>query len=312
MPEVAIKPLAKGIGSLVLRNLRSTHQETGTLSALRSVSLFARHYVSIRRYLGDCRIDTMAELGPGSSLGVGFSALLSGVERYVGLDLQVHRSSAHDARMLEEVRDVLLNRSRLTDLTEQGVLFFPRIDSDLFWREVDSAASIALASDRIDDLRAELAGGFGPRIRYVAPWSNSGALPAGSIDWLMSHSVMEHVDDLAETYRSIYRWLKPGGLATHLIDFQSHFLTKHWNGHWTVRPGTWAMVRGRRPYLINRAWREKHLSLMREIGFEILEEVTHARDDGLPRRTFLPPFSGMPPGDGEAAMTFVVARKTAA
>ncbi|MFN4129918.1 MAG: hypothetical protein ACK4GC_08885, partial [Paracoccaceae bacterium] len=122
-------------------------------------------------------------------------------------------------------------------------------------------------------------------------------------------SVLEHVDDLSAAYQSMACWLKKGGLATHLIDFSAHNLTHRWNGHWKISPKTWALIRGRRPYLINRLWRSRHIELMKDAGFEVVSEIKYEKSDGWPRNEMRPPFAQMPQGDDQVAMSFIVARK---
>ena len=45
---------------------------------------------------------------------------------------------------------------------------------------------------------------------------------SGSVDMILSQAVMEHVEHLEQTYEAMRHWLKPGGLASHAIDFKSH------------------------------------------------------------------------------------------
>jgi SAM-dependent methyltransferase len=50
-------------------------------------------------------------------------------------------------------------------------------------------------------------------------------IPDGSVDWVFSHAVLEHVwlETLETTLARSYRALKPGGVATHCIDLADHF-----------------------------------------------------------------------------------------
>jgi hypothetical protein len=105
------------------------------------------------------------------------------------------------------------------------------------------------------------------------------------------------------------RWLRPNCLTTHLIDFFSHGLTKEWNGHWALNSRLWQVIRGRRPYLLNRAWRSQHLALFSANGFTILDEVIERRSDGLVPHSFAPEFRNIPDEDARTRMMFVVARK---
>ena len=90
------------------------------------------------------------------------------------------------------------------------------------------------------------------RIGYHCPWMDDATIEPGSVDWIYSQSVMEHVDDVEGAYAAMYRWLRPGGFVSHQIDLRSHELFPEWNGHWGVPRWRWRVIRGRRVYLINR------------------------------------------------------------
>ena len=56
------------------------------------------------------------------------------------------------------------------------------------------------------------------KTEYKAPWSDPSVLSVpieNSLDRAISHSVLEHVVDLKETYRALYRWMKPGAWMSH-------------------------------------------------------------------------------------------------
>src|SRR6478609_222313 len=64
-----------------------------------------------------------------------------------------------------------------------------------------------------------------PRTTYL--WESPAGLaqiPDGSVDFLFSHAVMEHVGkkDFTLLVAETHRILKPGGVASHAIDFQDH------------------------------------------------------------------------------------------
>jgi hypothetical protein len=49
-------------------------------------------------------------------------------------------------------------------------------------------------------------------------------IPVGTVDFVWSHSVLEHVRkrEVADTMYELFRCMKPGGYASHNIDFQDH------------------------------------------------------------------------------------------
>ncbi len=309
MVEVKMKPLIKGVGSFLLSNLRSTHQNSGSISANHCYNLFMRHANGLAPHLRGVMPQTMVEIGPGSSLGVGFTALLCGVAKYFALDLQEHRSTDHDREVLKSICDLIQKESDFSEVNDSGDILFPAPPSREIWKIFENHVMESRLLDMTQKIDEDLASRSGQYIKYIAPWTDKAVLAPDSVDWIMTHSVLEHVDDLDETYRAMSRWLKSGGYTTHLIDFSSHLLTKNWNGHWSIDPTTWTLLRGRRPYLINRFWRSHHIAAMQRCGFEVLSESTYRREDGLSRNALRHPYSTMPVGDEFIAMSFIVARK---
>ena len=60
---------------------------------------------------------------------------------------------------------------------------------------------------------------------------------------------------------------------SHKIDHSSHGITRSWNGHYAIPKWLWRLIRGGRPYLLNRFTPSQHRTLIRSAGFEILSEV---------------------------------------
>jgi hypothetical protein len=91
MPHLPrFKPLAKSLASFVIPSLGTVHgydNPLGTLSAASCYSIFLRH-ITLLREAGVTTIPrVVAELGPGSSHGTGFAALIAGAETYYALDI---------------------------------------------------------------------------------------------------------------------------------------------------------------------------------------------------------------------------------
>lgn len=110
----------------------------------------------------------------------------------------------------------------------------------------------------------------GQYVSYRAPWYASTQIAAASLDLVFSQAVLEHVDALEETYQAMSMWLKPGGYASHVIDFSAHYRSPFWNGHWAYSDCEWQLVRGRREFLLNREPLSTHLACAEKAGFEVL------------------------------------------
>jgi SAM-dependent methyltransferase len=174
----------------------------------------------------------------------------------------------------------------------------------------DGCLDAFMRQERIDAIRGAIQSGKaqGVEIHYAAPWTDSAVLRSESVDLVFSHAVLEHVEDVDATYDALFRWLKPGGAMSHQIDFRSHSLTRDWYGHWTVSPWKWRLVRGRRPYLINRLPASAHIDAMRRRGFEILEELPLlARPPA--RNELAAEFRDLSDSDLRTSGLFVIARK---
>lgn len=307
--KIAWRAVAKGVGSFVLPSLRSTHQAGGAITAEHCYGLCMRHYSHLARWLPPGTAPrVLLELGPGSSLGTGLAAVLLGVERYVALDMEDHRDPEHDIAILHELVQLYEARTAIR-AGDNGGIVFPLPLTKAPSTELDPVLARTLQPDFVAGLVAELRQGWGQRLQFVAPWQGTTKVTPASVDWLLSHSVMEHVDDLEGTYAAFAEWVRPGGYMTHLIDFSSHTLADHWNGHWAIGDLTWSMMRGRRPYLLNRQSRSRHLDLLRANGFEVLDEIRDEPGDGLQPTDFAERFRDMQAADANVQMSFVVARR---
>jgi hypothetical protein len=120
----------------------------------------------------------------------------------------------------------------------------------------------------------------GVHITYIAPWNRvSLHESAGDLDMVFSQAVMEHVEQVNATYTALYEWVRPGGLMSHAIDYKSHGYTRDWNGHWSLSKFEWKIVKGNRPYLINRLPHSAHIESMKQAGFQIVSEI---KKEGTP------------------------------
>jgi hypothetical protein len=79
----------------------------------------------------------------------------------------------------------------------------------------------------------------------------------------------------------MHSWLKPGGMMSHQIDFQSHHLTKQWNGYRAIPEFMWTLMAGRREFLINREPFSEHAKKYQVLGLRPLSEMKHIRSDGI-------------------------------
>lgn len=99
-------------------------------------------------------------------------------------------------------------------------------------------------------------------------------LPAGSIDFLYSQAVLEHIyrDEFPALAAEMRRVLKPSGVASHTIDFQDHMA--HALNHLRFPPAVWESRLFRTSgFYTNRLLRRDIAHIFQSSGFEIKESA---------------------------------------
>jgi SAM-dependent methyltransferase len=244
--ELQARPLAAGLLSCLPRLYEwwDNRRPTGnTASSTYSRGIWTFHRDNYHRHSAAATLGTVAELGPGATLATCIAALCDGVGQAVGLDVCPYAGgSTRNLKMLDE----LWPAPALPDPRRQ---------------------QLVAAISHLGTLQSL------PTLQYVAPWTSAAAVAQGSVDLIFSHSVLEHVDDPETAYNACFRWLRPGGLMSHKIDHSAHGITRSWNGHYALPDWLWTVIRGGRPYLLNRMPSSEHRRLIEAAGFEILEET---------------------------------------
>jgi SAM-dependent methyltransferase len=305
-------PLTKGVLSFAFPKLRTVHgysNTLGTFSAASCYSVFLRHMSLLAKVGVQAVPKVVAELGPGSSLGTGYAALLAGAEEYYALDLVDFSNQAANLSVFDAIVEMF---RRKTPIPASGLhsLRFPDLDRYDFPDFLGFEANAAF-EERAAAIRQDIALSTGVFVQMAAPWTQLSILSPGSVDWIFSQSVLEHIDDLSAAYRGLRQWLKPSGYTSHLIDFDCHALTPEWNGHWALREPVWYALRGRRPYLINRLPYSAHARLATDNGFVTVLEKRNKRFDGLISEQFAPGFREIGDEDARMRMVFVISRLVA-
>ena len=294
-----------------------TGEEVGGTSARYSYAVWLRHIVNAFQRGLQVPPETVVELGPGGSLGVGIAALLCGSSTYHALDT-VPYVSAQDTQLLDELVELFRARADIPDESEFPDLE-PHLDSHQFPDRVfpEQFLTKCLLPQRIGTLRRALqdigkacaCGHEQICVRYSAPWNTAEAVPARSVDLIMSQAALEHVEDLRGTYAAMGRWLKRDGFATHQIDFRCHHTAKKWNGHWAFSDLHWRIIKGKRPYLINRQSVSTHIAYAVTAGLEPLASTLVFDDQGIRRHQLARRFRDLTEEDLKTSGAFLVFRK---
>ncbi len=304
------------IWRLILRGIKSVFMTPpagtgGTTSAQYCYSVFLRHLVIADQHGFATDPHTVVELGPGDSIGIGLMALLTGAELYYALDAVRHASSETNLLIFDQLVKLLAARASIPFDGEYAEIL-PELDDYTFPEKILNEARLtrALAPERLKRLYDALAGDLttGP-IRYIAPMGRMNEIPAETVDLILSQAVMEHVDQLEETYAECFRCLKPGGFMSHQIDFRCHDTAPEWNGHWKYSDLTWRLMRGCRPWFINRHPCSTHIGLIDQAGFNIRARMEQYSSFGIARRQLASRFKSLSESDLKTAGIFVLASK---
>jgi SAM-dependent methyltransferase len=314
-----IKPVIRGLLTYAPPLERLIPKATGgTDTARYCYSVWLRHLVSAHEMGLDTDPRVVAELGPGDSLGMGLAALLSGADTYYGFDVVEYASAPRNRAVLEGLVDLFGARAPIPGPDEFPNVA-PALSSYAFPSAIltESRLTASLDAARVAEIRraVDALGGAGGRaggrvtLAYRAPWDDPSVVEPESVDLVFSQAVLEHVDDLDATYDALARWLKPGGHASHQIDFFSHELTREWNGHWTIPDFEWKLIRGRRAYLLNREPATTHLDLARGSGLDVVGAIRDERPSEVERVRLAAPFRGISDRDLGTRGLFLVAVK---
>lgn len=278
---------------------RQRHASTGGSDSARyCYSVWLRHLMVLDRCGFKISGAQIGELGPGDSLGIGLAALLSGAGRYVGLDIVPYSAKANLEKMFDKLLLLYSRKERVPDGAE-----FPRVRPQIDSYELPShLIDWTNLPVKAEEIRSQIRIGMNssPLLAYKAPWMSLPQIDEASLDLIFSQAVLEHVDSLEETYRAMFAWLKPGGYASHVIDFKAHGRSPFWNGHWAYSDWQWKLVRGKREFLLNREPLSTHLILAKKVGFELLLTKRDQAPHGLDAPALAPRFRKM---DGTDALT---------
>jgi SAM-dependent methyltransferase len=304
----ALEVLVKGLATYVpgyqrLLDKLGYSNPGGTITAEYCYSVWLRHLELAHQHGLSTTPSVVAEIGPGNSLGVGLCALLTGTRVYYAFDIEAYSDTARNLQIFTEVVAMLKDREK------------DQFSESAFPRHILTDARLARTLDpqRLDRIKHCITAMNHPcedlYLGYMVPWDNPATMEAASVDFILSHAVMEHVDDPEAVYRILYRWLKPGGCMSHMIDYRCHNLSWQWNGHWTYSEALWALMRSKRPYFINRHPHSFHAGAMRRCGFRIVGEIKTSEPAGISRDQLAPRFRELADEDLTTATGFFQAVK---
>jgi hypothetical protein len=311
--RMEMMPLLRGVGTWTpgLYNAER-HKTGGSVSARYCYSVYLRHLSLLHSCGLPTRFDSVAELGPGETIGISLTGLLLGARRAEALDVVRYANSSRNARILADLVELLKSRAPIPDEREFPRVF-PKLPQYGFPSFLDEArVRAATDEERVAQIEAAVRGAPSDiDIRYYVPWQDCWAQSSPGVDFVISQAALEHVDDIDGVHRSLAAAVKSGGVITHVIDFKSHGMTAGWDGHLQYGDVAWKVVRGRRPWLLNRRSPSEHLRAMEAAGFEIVRTWRTIVPPTIPRSGLPPRFRDWSDEDRSTTIMVVAGRRIA-
>ena len=288
MKKEKILPILKGIfiSLFPLQKFTTPVTTGGTIDSRYCYSVWLRHLVKANNNGITGIPATVAELGPGDSIGLGLAALLSGTEKYYALDIFQYWNAGRNLRVFDELVQLFKNKTPIPE-EEEFKPVSPKLEDYSFPSVIltDAVLENSLAEERIKKIRDELAAPENKNgqqfIFCFTPWADKAIIKNETVNLIISQSVLEYLPDLDAGYTIMNQWLKPGGIMSHSIDLSSLGLTKEWNGHWTYTNLQWKLYRGKRKMYINRAPLSQHLSLLKKNRLMIIEQLLYTKENNI-------------------------------
>lgn len=281
-----------------------------------SYGIWLKHLVMSQEHRPYAVPRIIAELGPGLSLGVGLAALICGAERYIALDAVRFAPLTHVLPVFDRLVELFMRRERPENATGFPSYEFA-LDASGFPSRVLPAAHMTAMLDatRIDALRNDMrtfvdsGGRESHRITYIAPWTLAHIAQRGEIDFLLSHTVLQHVQSVDAVWQQIGALLCRDGVCSHQINFDSHGTSAIWNGHWAYPEVVWRIALGRKTFLINREPLSRHVAAAQAQGLQLLAVLRRRDASGVAASALAPKWRGLDEDDRFTRGALVVARK---
>ena len=281
-----------------------------------SYGIWLKHLVMSQEHRPHAVPRIVAELGPGLSLGVGLAALICGAERYIALDAVRFAPLTHVLPVFDRLVELFVRQERPENATGFPSYEFA-LDAPGFPSRVLPAEHMTAMLDpaRIAALRRDVqtfvdSGGLeSSRMTYIAPWTLTGVAQCGEIDFLLSHTVLQHVQSVDAIWQQIGALLCSGGVCSHQVNFDSHGTSAIWNGHWVYPEAVWRIALGRKTFLINREPLSRHITAARKHGLQCLEILQRRDETGVALSALAPRWKGLAEDDRTTRGALIVARK---
>ena len=264
-------------------------------------SLWIKHVSQFLDATGLKNPSTVVEIGPGAALSAGLCALLTGARKYYAFDLLKHSDTQTNLAALAEIVAMLRARTPASNATGfpnyEHVLDEHKFPARFFTEKLLAAA---LTDERVEEIARAVRGDLSSlTVEYVAPWEDPAVYRKlrGEVDFIFSHSTMEHVEDIERAYAIMGEVCAVDGGMSHQIDFRSHGYSRPWNAYRTFDKKKWGKVTGGSAYSINREPPSRHVDLIEANGFRIVRLIPRGAPNCIAREALAPRFRELPNRD---------------
>jgi hypothetical protein len=305
--------LTKGAIRKVVDRRKQDARTFGTDNSRYCYSVWLRHLIHAHKFGFNHINSTVAELGPGESIGIGLAALLTGSRKYYALDVHTYWNTKRNLMIFDKLVDLFKNKTDIPD-NHEFPMVYPLLDDYTFPFHIlnDNVMKQMLAEDRITKLRSAISNmdsNSSDQIQFFVPWEKNTEIESGSLDYIFSQAVLQYVDKLDSTYEKMNALLRQGAMMSHCIDFSSHGMTKSWNGQWLYSDAEWKYLNGNKKVILNREPKSAHLQTNLKSGFDVLLTKDLKKENNFSRSQFHKKYSSISDADVGTAVSFIVSQK---
>jgi SAM-dependent methyltransferase len=286
----------------------------GTASARYCYAVWMRHLLFLTRFNGGKIPARVAEIGPGDSIGVGLAALLSGSENYFAFEAIKYWDNERNLRIFDELITLFQKRERIPGNDEYPLLR-PILDDHSFPDSIltEQVLEASLNPDRLESIRTELRSSDSMDniiLQIKVPWHGENVIIPHTCDFIFSHVVLQHIDEIEPAFSTMVHWLKPGGYVSHIIDYRSLGFTKIWNGHWAFTDWEWKIMVGGRSFSINKKPHSFYVDLFKKNSIELLYIGKDTLPSQLGRNQLAKKYRNISEDDLNTSVGYFVGRKS--
>lgn len=272
-------------------------------------SVWLRHMVIANKNGLNIKPKIVAEIGPGDSLGLALCGLITGAKEYIIFDSKENVDKNINYVVFDELVKLFKNMEEIPNNNE-----FPKIKPQLknydFPLEIYSKEYLSkmLRKERLEEIRRSI-DKFNSEDSKIKYFFNFGKKFNSMFDLIISHAVLEHIDNIDEFFQFMRNSLKESGFVSHQVDLKSHEITSTWDGHWRFSKFYWQLLRGKRQWFINRLPLSKYMELFNKYSFSNNYVERNVMKASYERSKLTKDFKFMSEEDRETAGFFIQATK---